>query len=180
MMRLRRLQRFSMNQNLNSKVKFCTVKLSEVIARGKRLEASVFDVEAMQAYQLILNGKHKFLSEMIDSAYYGGRLKRNYVSKSNKSIGFIGSSEMLDCYPKPVKFMVDSDSVNDLRVKYGTILISRSGTIGNLTFVNKTLSKLLISEHAIRLDCGEFAGYIYTYLKSKIGQLPNVRIIISI
>ena len=29
-----------------SPVKYCTVTLSDVISRGKRLEASVFDVEA--------------------------------------------------------------------------------------------------------------------------------------
>ena len=33
-----------------SPLKFCTVTLSDVISRGKRLEASVFDVESMQAY----------------------------------------------------------------------------------------------------------------------------------
>lgn len=52
----------------------------------------------------------------------------------------------------------------------GTVLISRSGTIGNISFVNNTLSKLLISEHAIRLECREYPGYVYSYLKTKTGQ----------
>lgn len=160
-----------------SPVKYCTVTLSDVISRGKRLEASVFDVEAKQAYQNIINGKYpgvpligdRFL---VNRAYYGARLKRNYVDrKYPNAVGFIGSSEMLDCYPHPVKFMEDSDRTKDLHVKYGDILISRSGTIGNLTFVGKTLEKLLVSEHAIRLECREFPGYVYAFLKSKTGQL---------
>ena len=98
-------------------------------------------------------------------------MKRNYVPASNsKAIGFLGSSEMLDIYPKPVKFMEDTDRVSDLHVSFGTILLSRSGTIGNLTFVSKTLSKYLVSEHAIRLTCAEYPGYVYTFLKTKSGQ----------
>ena len=38
-------------------VKWCSVSLSDVIARGKRLEASVFDVEAKQAWQTVINNR---------------------------------------------------------------------------------------------------------------------------
>lgn len=157
-------------------LRWCSVSLSDVIARGARLDASVYDTVAKQARYNIENGKYPYTQlygencPVID-AYYGSRMKRNYVSKeSPNAIGFLGSSEMLDLYPKPVKFMDDTDRVKDLHVPYGTILLSRSGTIGNLTFVSKTLSKYLVSEHAIRLNCGEFPGYVYTFLKTKSGQ----------
>ena len=39
-------------------LKWCSVSLSDVISRGKRLEASVFDVEAKQAYTLLTHGKY--------------------------------------------------------------------------------------------------------------------------
>ena len=150
--------------------------MSDVIFRGKRLEASVFDVEAIQALALINNGKYKTVplygdQGIVNKAHYGSRLKRNYVTPEHEnSIGFIGSSEMLDIYPRPVKFMVDGEKVHDLHVKEGTVLLSRSGTIGNVTFVNKTLSKFLVSEHAIRLECTDNSGYVYTFLKTKIGK----------
>lgn len=159
-----------------SPLKFCTVTLSDVISRGKRLEASVFDVESMQAYQTINHGKYPAVPLIGDNspvkrAYYGARLKRNYVeSNYPNAVGFVGSSEMLNCYPKPVKFMEDADRTKELHVQYGDILISRSGTIGNLTFVGKTLEKLLVSEHAIRMECRSFPGYVYAFLKSKTGQ----------
>ncbi len=161
------------------KIKWCTVSLLDVIENGKRLEASVFDVESKKAIDIINNGKwkaEKLISDTKDSfvkkAYYGARLKRNYINKyRNDAIGFIGSAEMLDINPKPVKFMSANDKkINDLKVKQNTILISRSGTVGKIAFVNETLSKLLVSEHAIRLECNEYPGYIYSYLKSDIGQ----------
>ena len=44
-------------QKKNDPVKWCSVSLSDVIARGKRLEASVFDVEAKQAWQTVINNR---------------------------------------------------------------------------------------------------------------------------
>ncbi len=157
-------------------VKWCSVSLSDVIARGKRLEASVFDVEAIKAYELLTTGKYPavhLISEQgpAETAYYGGRLKRHYINKSqNNSIGFLGSSEMLDCQPHPVKYMVNDNNAKDVRVEKGSILISRSGTIGNVTYVGETLSNFLVSEHAIRIKCKAFPGYVYAFLKSSIGK----------
>lgn len=157
-------------------VKWCSVSLSDVVERGKRLEASVFDVEAKQAYQIIKNCIYPIQplitpDGFVKKAHYGGRLKRHYVSKHHKnSIGFIGSSEMLDIKPQPIKYMVDDEKIDDLRVSQNVVLISRSGTIGNVSYINKTLSKLLISEHAMRLECNEFPGYVYSFLKTKIGK----------
>ena len=69
-------------------IKFCTVKLSDVISRGKRLEASVFDANAIQAHQIINHGKYPAIpligsSSPVIKAYYGARLKRNYVDPTN-------------------------------------------------------------------------------------------------
>ena len=44
-----------------SPVKYCTVTLSDVISRGKRLEASVFDVEAKQFYINNLTQKYRYM-----------------------------------------------------------------------------------------------------------------------
>ena len=157
-------------------VKWCSVSLSDVISRGKRLEASVFDVEAKQAYELLVHGKYKAVNLIgddgpVERAYYGGRQKRHYVEmKHINATGFLGSSEMLDCMPIPVKYMLNDESADDLRVEEHTVLISRSGTIGNVTFVGKTLSKFLVSEHAIRIKCKEYPGYVYAFLRSHIGK----------
>ena len=160
-----------------SPVKWCAVALSDVVARGKRLEASVFDVEAKQAYMLLTHGKYPAVNLIskngpVEKAYYGGRLKRHYVDEMEPgAVGFLGSSEMLDCKPEPVKFMLNDVKTADVRVKQGAVLISRSGTIGNVTYVGNTLSKFFVSEHAIRIECKDFPGYVYAFLKTKIGKL---------
>ena len=160
-----------------SPIKWCAVALSDVIARGKRLEASVFDVEAKQAYMLLTHGKYPAVNLIskngpVEKAYYGGRLKRHYVDETEPgAVGFLGSSEMLDCKPEPVKFMLNDVKTADVRVKQGVVLISRSGTIGNVTYVGNTLSKFFVSEHAIRIECKDFPGYVYAFLKTKIGKL---------
>lgn len=160
-----------------SPVKWCAVALSDVVARGKRLEASVFDVEAKQAYMLLTHGKYPAVNLIskngpVEKAYYGGRLKRHYVDETEPgAVGFLGSSEMLDCKPEPVKFMLNDVKTTDVRVKQGVVLISRSGTIGNVTYVGNTLSKFFVSEYAIRIECKDFPGYVYAFLKTKIGKL---------
>ena len=160
-----------------SPVKWCAVALSDVVARGKRLEASVFDVEAKQAYMLLTHGKYPAVNLIskngpVEKAHYGGRLKRHYVDETEPgAVGFLGSSEMLDCKPEPVKFMLNYVKTADVRVKQGVVLISRSGTIGNVTYVGNTLSKFFVSEHAIRIECKDFPGYVYAFLKTKIGKL---------
>jgi len=79
---------------------------------------------------------------------------------------------MLDLKPMPVKFLWGkSADLKILQVETGWVLLSRSGTIGSITYVSNTLKKFLVSEHAIRIICNEFPGYIYTYLKSKVGQI---------
>lgn len=51
------------------------------------------------------------------------------------------------------------------------VLISCSGTIGNISFVSDTLTKFALSQHIIRLDCKKHSGYIYTCLKSRQVQV---------
>ena len=153
-------------------LKWGAVPLSEVILKGKRLEASVYDVDVQKAYQIIEHGRYVPVP-LIDAekgpvvhSHYGSRLKRTYVDRKHENaIGFIGSAEMLDIKPRPVKFVVNTERIASFKVSEGTVLISRSGTIGNVSFVNKTLSHFMLSEDAIRLECNDCSGYVYAFLK---------------
>lgn len=158
-------------------ISWSSVPLSEVLERDNRIEASTFNLDRAHSIQLLKNSKYDLVllgSKEIgfEDCFYGPRAKRNYLTNiDNTSIGFLGSSEMLDIYPNPVKFVShDNSMVDSLSLAEGTILISRSGTIGNVTFVSQTLSKFLVSEHAIRLIVNEFPGFVYTYLKTNVAQ----------
>ena len=71
-------------------VKWCTVSLSEIIERGKRLEASVYDVEAKQARKIIADGKYPLTTlggaDGMTTSYTGARFKRIWVEKSDYPI----------------------------------------------------------------------------------------------
>lgn len=158
-------------------ISWSSVSLSEVLERDNRLEASTFNIDRAHSIQLLENSKYDLVllgtKEIgFKDCFYGPRAKRNYLTNiDSTSIGFLGSSEMLDIYPNPVKFVShDNSMVDSLSLTEGTILISRSGTIGNVTFVGQTLSKFLVSEHAIRLVMNEFPGFVYTYLKTDVAQ----------
>lgn len=155
--------------------KWTSVAIQEVVEKGYRLEASVYGIEGKQARKDLERCKWDVVylgDEFIKDAFYGSRSKRIYIDQSNKdAVGFLGSAEMLSVYPKPVKFLLRKDGVNKFTVKRGQILLSRSGTIGNVTYVNSTLEKYFISEHAIRISCKEYSGYVYAFLKSKTGRI---------
>lgn len=158
-------------------ISWSSVSLSEVLKRDNRLEASTFNIDRAHSIQLLENSKYDLVllgtKEIgFKDCFYGPRAKRNYLTNiDSTSIGFLGSSEMLDIYPNPVKFVShDNSMVDSLSLTEGTILISRSGTIGNVTFVGQTLSKFLVSEHAIRLVVNKFPGFVYTYLKTDVAQ----------
>lgn len=171
----------SFNTELNiqeSPIKWCSVSLSDVVSRGKRLEASVFDVEAKKARDTVLRNRFGITTlggnnGMIEHAYYPGRFKRIYCDRSSGEPFYL-PSQMCDVYPKADKWIsaLTKCDMNELRLKQNTLLLTRSGTIGNISFVSKTLENKVYSDDVIRVTFKDEVdlGYVYTYLKHKIGN----------
>ena len=157
-------------------VKWCSVSLSDVVSRGKRLEASVFDVEAKQARALIYNGKYPVAmvggNEGLTTSYVCGRFKRVWVEKSDMPI--FQPSTIVDIKPTPDGYISKRThtDIDALRVHKGQILMTCSGTIGKVSFVSDTLDGKIFSHDLLRINCirPEDAGYIYAYLKSAAGN----------
>ena len=116
-------------------IKWCSVSLSDIISHGKRLEASVFDVQAKQARETISKGKFKATSllgdqGLIKTAYYPGwmqrsRLKRIWCERRYGE-GFYLPSQMTDIYPvaeKHISRLADCD-MDELRLKQNTLLLT--------------------------------------------------------
>lgn len=161
-----------------SPVKWCAVALSDVVARGKRLEASVFDVEAKQARTTVVNGKYKWHAlggkdGLIQNAYYPGRFKRIYCDKRTGEAFYL-PSQMAEVYPKSEKYIsaLTKCDISELRLKPNTLLLTRSGTIGTVSLVSKTAQGKVYSDDVIRVSFNEVydTGFIYTFLKSKTGS----------
>lgn len=161
-----------------SPVKWCAVALSDVVARGKRLEASVFDVEAKQARAAVIKGKYGWRAlgsedGIIQSAYYPGRFKRIYCDRGTGEPFYL-PSQMAEVYPKAEKYIsaLTKCDISELRLKPNTLLLTRSGTIGTVSLVSKTNQGKVYSDDVIRVRFKEAydTGFIYTFLKSKIGS----------
>lgn len=159
-------------------ISWSSVSLSEVINKGKRFDVQVFDVESKHIRNVLNNGKYPLVQldgdeGLIEDSFYPGRFKRIYCEKG-EGIEFYLPSQMTDIYPEPTKWISKSTkaSIEKLRLKIGTLLLTRSGTIGNVTIVSKTLKNKVFSDDVIRTSFRnkEDLGYVYAYLKSEYGN----------
>ena len=164
------------NISEKSSLKWCSVSLADIVSRGKRLEASVYDIEAKQVRQLITSGRYPLTTiggqNGLASSYTGARFKRVWVEKSD--IPIFQPSSISDVKPCPDGYIshLTNTNIEALRVKKGQVLMTCSGTIGKVSYVSETLQDKIFSHDLLRIDCKETIdqGYIYTYFRSKVGN----------
>lgn len=157
-------------------LRWSTVSLSEVINKNYRLEANVFNIEGKHAREVLnyckwnlrpLCGENGFVE-----SYYPTRFKRILVNKSEFPI--FQPSQVNEVDPKPNIYISEltKTDIDKIRVKRGQLLLTRSGTIGNVTFVSKTLDNSIFSDDLIRITPKNEldAGFLYAFLKTDIGN----------
>lgn len=158
-------------------VKWSSVSLSEILDRGTRLEASIYDIEGKHAREVLSRCKYEIVNlwsedGLIKTASYPTRFKRIYVGRNG--IPFFLPSQLNELRPKPTKFISPKTNTDfeSLKVKENEILLTRSGTVGNCTLASKTLEGKVFSDDVIRLRVKNpsDAGYIYAFFKTGIGQ----------
>ena len=156
-------------------LKWTSVNIQEVIDSGYRLNASVYGIEARQVRKDLEQCKWDIVhlgDRFIEDAFYLGRFKRTYVEEK-VGIPFILPSQITEIYPKANKFISPATNVDieSTRVEKGQVLLTRSGTIGVVSYVSKTLENQSLSDDVIRIKAAEYSGYVYAYLKSRAGRL---------
>ena len=156
-------------------LKWTSVNVQEVINSDYRLDVIIYGIEGRQARQNLAQCKWDVAhlgDKFIEDAFYLGRFKRIYVEEKD-GVPFILPSQITEVYPKADKFISPATKVNieDTRVERGQILLTRSGTIGIVSYVSKTLENQSLSDDVIRIKTTEYFGYVYAYLKSRIGRL---------
>lgn len=155
-----------------------TIKLSEVFAAGVRLEASAFSIEAHNAVTALINSGLPLIplygeGGLCQEAHNAFRFKRIYVNAEH-GIPFLSSSDIISIRPKTDRFLSRKYTRNSamLSVQKWDVLISRSGTIGNIALANEAFTGKAISEDVIRLsaDNQDVAGFIAAFLRSRYGR----------
>ena len=161
----------------DDKINWCSVLLSEVLNNYNRFEASAYSLEAKNAREILSNSKFPLKPLWGTKGFFkyatnSCRFKRDYKNKSDEAVGFLGSSEILNVYPKAEKYISREQAESKgLLAKLNEILITCSGTIGNISLVSKSMINNALSQHMIRAYTDDLYGYIYAFLKTKIGKL---------
>lgn len=161
-------------------MKTSVISRSLIEQRFHRLDASVYDPSVITVTLLLANYPQKLHLNKIARIWMPGRFKRYRVESPETGVPFLTASEIILAKPQKVEFIsrkLHEKDLANLLPKQGTILITRSGTIGFCALVTTDLSEFAISEDAIRIEPydSRIIGYIYAYLTSNIGQILITR-----
>jgi len=143
---------------------------------GIRFDATYHLSEGLIVKRKILSSPYEMytIGDVSSDIFYGNRAKRVYVTKRERGIPFLSSSDILQADLDNVKLASKkyTPCIEQMTLKAGWTLISRSGTIGNCAFSNAKHAQKLASEHVIRLVPNNIlrGGLVYAYLASRHGH----------
>ena len=160
--------------NQEPDLKWTSVSLQDVLNNSDRLDATYFGIEGRLAREDLKQCKWEVVplgAKFIEDAFYLGRFKRVYVDARYGEPFFL-PSQMTELDPKPTKFISSATKIDleTARVKREQVLFTRSGTIGEVSYVSRTLEDKLLSDDVIRVETKEFPGYVYAYFKTEFGK----------
>lgn len=140
---------------------------------NKRFEASFHISEGKNIDKYIKEHyEWKSLGEVCSNISRPDIFKRYYVKNG---ITFLGGADIFLATPDSEKRLskTKTENISQLVIKEGTILLPRSGTIGNVAWAHAGHAQKLASEDVIRLLPNDIlrAGYVYAFLASKYGKL---------
>jgi type I restriction-modification system DNA methylase subunit len=144
------------------------INASYYMPATSELRSSVASISTMSNWKLTTIGE---LSERI---FYPTRFKREYVSPGEDAVPFYGGSQISQLIPTSSKYLARSSrNIEELLVRSGWILITRSGSTGVVSSVPRSWDGVAMSEHVIRIvpKAGTVEpAYIEAYLRSSVGQ----------
>ncbi len=155
-----------------------TVNLSEMFDAGVRLEASAFNIEAHNAVTALENSDLQLIplygkGGLCQEAHNAFRFRRIYVS-AERGVPFLSSSEIISFQPRLAGYLSRKRTRNldKLIIKKWDVLVSCSGTIGNIGLATDTFASKALSQDAIRLRTqdADTAGYVAAFLRSRYGR----------
>lgn len=160
-----------------SPLRWCSISTEEVRNNAYRLDASAYDLEAMEALSRVYHSPYGWVylwgeNGLVEEAYYPGRYKRIYTSE-DKGEPFYLPSQLEEIYPKPSKWISAKTAslLEKDRIKENNLLISRSGTIGKCAISSRSSIGKIFSDDVIRITfCSTYdLGYVYAYLNTEEG-----------
>lgn len=150
----------------------CVSSRTILSSHNRRFEANYYISEGHDIEKYIYkNFKWKPLGQVCEDISRPDIFKRYYVQNG---IVFLGGADIFLASPDSKKQLSKTKTTNitSLAIKENTILIPRSGTIGNVAWAHAGHAQKLVSEDVIRLQPNDIlrGGYIYAFLSSSIGK----------
>ena len=146
-----------------------------------RLDAHFYNPTAQLAVANIkkCGSEIKTVANVAQVIFTGGRFKRNYV-ESTHGVPFLSGKNIVQIRPTDLKYLsnLQMTDLDELILKRGYTLITRSGTIGRTCFVWRNYEEYAGSEHILRVIPNESEidpGYLYAFLSSRYGYEQILR-----
>lgn len=162
------------------------VSLTEVLGSGIRLDAAAYSLQARQAKAELAAGNFPLIpilkgdkeeDGLALSANNAFRFPRIYVA-SNFGVPFLSSSDVIALSPERDNYLSRklTRRLEDLMVRPWDVLISCSGTVGNVALAPPSWTEFALSQHVIRLRSkdSDTAGYLACFLRSSWGRAQLV------
>ena len=155
-----------------------TVALSEVLSAGLRLEASAFSVRSRNAIAALRTAGYPLQALYGDSglcreAHNAFRFRRIWVN-ADRGVPFLSGVDIIYMRPVAEHFISRrlTPRLDELMIAKGDVLISCSGTIGNVSLASGTMVGSALSQDVIRLRAADAdtAGYVTAFLRSRYGR----------
>lgn len=144
---------------------------------GQRLDATYYNPRAahvlrtLDTYMMDVQP----LGELTDKVFMPPRFKRTYVT-ADRGVPLLQGSHVVQFRPADLKYLslAATKNVEDLLIRHGWLLVTRSGTVGRVALVPTEWDGWAASEHIFRIvpkvDGRCPAGYLATFLDSPLGQ----------
>jgi type I restriction enzyme S subunit len=146
-----------------------------------RLDAHFYNPTAQLAVANIrkCRSEVKTVADVARVVFTGGRIKRNYVEATH-GVPFLSGKHTVQIRPTDLKYLsnLQMADLQELILKRGYTLITRSGTIGRTCFVWKNYEDYAASEHILRVIPDESridSGYLCACLSSRYGYEQILR-----
>lgn len=147
----------------------------------QRLDASNYDNRVERCLDALCQSGAKLrrLGDVTTNVFLPpGRPSRNYV-EAGYGVPFLQGSHVVHFLPSDLKYIAqDTEQIGMFRIQAGWLLLTRSGTIGNVTICPHEWNGWAASEHIFRIVPNEAqcpSGYLYSCLASPIGQMQLSR-----
>lgn len=156
------------------KAQAVSLNASLLFTGDRRMEAENFLAAGFATRHRIMSKRQgwKQFSEFADTRQ-PSRLKGINLP-ANSGLPFLAATQVFDFQPQPRKWLSEDhiDNLEDRLVSEGTILVTRSGTVGRSTLADASLRGIVISDDLLRVHAHdpELRGWIYAYLRA-----PSVR-----